>query len=306
MHGQREPIEVVGLGQACVDYVGRVPEYPAEDSKTELEEPYSSCGGPAATAIVTLARSGISTSFIGSISDDPFGVQIVDGLKKEGVDMSRLKITPGRNTQFAFIAVTRSAGQRTIFWSRSSAPELAPEEVSLNSFPDARILHLDGLMVDAGKEAAEQARRRGMTVVMDAGTLREGSLGLVSRVDILIASEPFAAALTGAAVPGRKALEKLIVLGPRQVVITLGARGSIGLDRHGMVKQNAFPVVSRDTTGAGDVYHGAYVYGLLQGWRMNACMAFASAAAALKCMNGRGWRGIPRIRAIEGLMKRRA
>jgi sulfofructose kinase len=303
MERESKSIQVVGLGQACVDYVGRVPGYPAEDSKTELEGLYTSCGGPAATALVTLARAGIATSLIGSISDDPFGVQIVEGLKRERVDISCLKITPGRTSQFAFIAVTRSEGQRTIFWSRSSAPELTPEEVSLDTFPEARILHLDGLMAHAGKEAALQAKQQDMTVVMDAGTLREGTLDLVKRVDVLIASEAFAESLVGAGGSYRAALEKLRVMGPRQVVITLGARGSIGLHQGGIIRQAAFPVASRDTTGAGDVYHGAYIYGLLQVWDMAKCMAFASAAAALKCMHGGGWRGIPGIRAIEGLMK---
>jgi len=294
---------VVGLGQVCVDYVGRLPGYPAEDSKIELEELFTSCGGPAATALVTLARSGVSTSFLGSISDDPFGVQIVETLEKEEVDASCLKITPGYTSQFAFIAVTRGDGKRTIFWSRSSAPELTPEEVSLDRFPDARILHLDGLMLDAGKEAALQAREQAMTVVMDAGTLREGSLDLVKRVDVLVASETFAEPLAGAGGSVQPALETLMDMGPREVVITLGARGSIGLDGHGMVRQAAFPVTSRDTTGAGDVYHGAYIYGLLQGWPMARCMAYASAAAALKCMNGGGWRGIPGIEAIQDFVK---
>jgi len=298
-----ERIQVVGLGQACVDYVGRVPGYPSEDSKTELEGLFTSCGGPAATALVTLARSGISTSFLGSISDDPFGVQIVDALKKEAVDTSCLKITPGRASQFAFIAVTKGEGQRTIFWSRSSAPDLTPEEVSLDRFPDARILHLDGLMVAAGTEAARQAKQRQITVVMDAGTLRESSLDLVKRVDVLIASEAFSESLAGSGGSYQATLEKLRDMGPREVVITLGASGSIGLNEAGMVRQAAFPVVSIDTTGAGDVYHGAYIFGLLEGWTMARCMAFASAAAALKCMNGGGWQGIPGIRAIQEFMK---
>jgi len=303
IQGKGERVQVVGLGQVCVDYVGRVPGYPVEDSKTELEELFTSCGGPAATALVTLARSGVATSFLCSISDDPFGVQIVETLGKEGVDTSCLKITPGCTSQFAFIAVTRGEGKRTIFWSRSSVPELTPKEVSLDRFPEARILHLDGLMLDAGKEAALQARQRDMTVVMDAGTLRDGSLDLVKRVDVLIASEAFAEALAGDGGSVQSALKKLMKMGPREVVITLGARGSIGLDGHGMVRQAAFPVTSRDTTGAGDVFHGAYIYGLLQGWPMARCMAYASAAAALKCMNGGGWRGIPGIEAIQDFVK---
>jgi len=297
------PIQVVGLGQVCVDYVGLVGSYPAEDSKTELEGFYTSCGGPAATALVALARAGIETSFLGSISDDPFGVQIVETFKKEDVDISCLKITPGCSSQFAFISVSQADGRRTIFWRRSSAPELTPDEVSLSSFPHARILHLDGLMVDAGREAALQAKKRGMTVVMDAGTLRAGTLDVVKQVDLLIASESFSESLVRAEGAHETALEELRRLGPRQVVITLGRRGSIGLDRTGLIRQPIFPVVSRDTTGAGDVYHGAYIYGLLQDWDMSKCMAFASAAAALKCQNGGGWRGIPSLRQIEGLMK---
>jgi sulfofructose kinase len=297
-----ERIQVVGLGQACVDYVGHVSGYPAEDSKTELEGLFTSCGGPAATALVTLARSGIPTSFLGSISDDPFGVQIVDTLKKEAVDTSCLKITPGLTSQFAFIAVTRGEGRRTIFWRRSSAPELTPKEVSLDPFPDARILHLDGLMKDAGKAAALLARQRNMTVVMDAGTLREGSLDLVKQVDVLIASEAFGDSL----VNGRSyetALKELRAMGPREAVITLGVNGSIGLGREGFIRQPAFPVAAKDTTGAGDVYHGAYIYGLLQAWDMARCMSFAAAAAALKCRHGGGWRGIPTVREIEGFLE---
>jgi len=293
----------VGLGQVCVDYVGRVPTYPPEDSKMELEHLFSSCGGPAATALVTLARSGIACSFLGSISDDPFGVQIVNTLKKEGVNTSFLKITPGLNSQFAFIAVSKEGGKRTIFWNRSTAPELRQKELSLHRFPNARILHVDGLMLDAAKEAAQQAGSLGMTVVMDAGTLRDGTLDLVSRVDILIASESFANAFAGSDIPRRKTLAGLRDLGPGQVVITMGAKGSIGLDQAGIVTQNALPVVSKDTTGAGDVYHGAYILGILKSWNMARCMAFASAAAALKCQNGEGWRGVPDLPAIQDLMK---
>ena len=219
------------MGQVCVDYVGRVPTYPPEDSKMELEDLFSSCGGPAATALVTLTRSGVACSFLGSISDDPFGVQIVHRLKKEGVNTSFLKITPGLNSQFAFIAVSGREGRRTIFWTRSRAPELLPIDFSLRPFSKARVLHLDGLMLDAGKKAAQQARLQGMTVVMDAGTLRDGTLELIPGVDILIASESFADAFAGADVSRQKVLECLRELGPKQVVITLGAKGSIGLDQ---------------------------------------------------------------------------
>lgn len=297
-----EGVEVVGLGQACVDYLGRLDSYPEEDTKVELEELYMRCGGPASTALVTLSRLGVATSFLGSVSDDPFGTEIIANLEKEKVGISCLKVTSGFTSQFAFITVTKNGGKRTIFWNRGSVPHLTKEDVDISCFPKVRILHMDGLMVDACKEAARQANELGVTVVMDAGTMREGTKELVSMVDILIASETFADPLVGSDATIETALHVLSELGPRQVVITLGVKGSIGLSDHGIVRQEAFPVLSRDTTGAGDVYHGAYIYGLLEGWEMAGCMRFASGAAALKCMKGGVESGIPGLEEIYGLI----
>ena len=293
-----EDIEVVGLGQASVDYLGRVPSYPPEDGKMELLELQSQCGGPASTALVTLSRLGIKTSFLGSVSDDPTGAEILKGLKADGVDYSLLKITPGYTSQFAFIAVSRESGNRTIFWHRGSVPPLQTNEVDLSPFVRAKVLHLDGLMIEASVEAARQARARGLKVVLDAGTMRKGSLDLVSQTDVLIASERFAGPLVGEHSPPEKALEALSRLGPEKIVITLGAKGSRGWEKGEILAQPAFPVDAVDTTGAGDVYHGAYIYSLLNGWDMKACMRFASATAALKCKAVGARAGIPTLREV--------
>ncbi len=293
-----EDIEVVGLGQACVDYLGRVPSYPREDGKMELLDLQSQCGGPASTALVTLSRLGIKTSFLGSVSDDPIGVEVLKGLKADQVDYSFLKITPGHTSQFAFIAVSRESGNRTIFWHRGSALPLKKEEVDLSPFSHAKVLHLDGLMIEASIEGARQARARGLKVVLDAGTMREGSLELVSQVDVLIASARFAVPLVGEGSPAEKALEALSRFGPKEIVITLGTKGSVGWSRGKVVAQTVFPVDVVDTTGAGDVYHGAYIYGLLKGWDIKACMRFASATSALKCRAIGARAGIPTLHEV--------
>ena len=106
-------IEVVGFGQACVDYICPAPYFPEEDGKVMLDELYVRCGGPIATALVTLARLGIKTSFMGAIYDDMFGKIILDNFKKEGVDTSHIRIMEGYRSQFAFICITN--GKRTIF-----------------------------------------------------------------------------------------------------------------------------------------------------------------------------------------------
>jgi len=290
-----EDIEVVGLGQACVDYLGRVPSFPQEDGKVELLDLTSQCGGPASTALVTLSRLGIKTSFLGAISDDPVGAGILKGLQEDRVDHSFLRITPGHTSQFAFIAVSRQSGNRTIFWHRGSVPPLKKEEIDLSPFTGARVLHLDGLMIEASMEAARQAKARGLKVVLDAGTLREGSLELAAHVDVLIASARFAVPLVGENAPPEKALEALSRCGPGEIVITLGSKGSVGWNRSRLLGQSAFPVDAVYTTGKRDVYHGAYIYGLLQGWDMCACMRFASAASALKCRAVGARAGIPRL-----------
>jgi len=296
-------IEVVGLGQACVDYLGRVPSYPREDGKVELLDLQSQCGGPTSTALVTLSRLGIKTSFLGSISDDPIGVEVLKALKADQVDYSFLKITPGDTSQFAFIAVSRESGNRTIFWHRGSVPHLKKGEVDLSPFFRARVLHLDGLMIEASMEAARQAKAGGLKVVLDAGSMRDGSLELVSQIDVLIASSRFAAPLVGEDCPAEKALEALSRFGPQAIVITLGSRGSVGWNRGELVAQAAFPVEVVDTTGAGDVYHGAYIYGLLRGWDMKKCMRFASATSALKCRAIGARAGIPTLQQVTQFLE---
>lgn len=231
-----ERIRVVGLGQACIDYLGTCPFYPDVDSKIELAGLQIRCGGPASTALVTLSRLNVPTSFLGSVSDDPFGLKIVNNLQKEKVDITSLKIVPGYTSQFAFIAVNKDDGKRTIFWHRGSVPHLKADDVDLSIFPNAQILHIDSLMTDAAIEAARQAKAAGMLVVMDGGTMRKGTSRLVSLVDILIASETFATSLVGFEAPIETALNGFQKMGPGQVVITLGAKGSIGINDQGIIR----------------------------------------------------------------------
>lgn len=296
-------IPVVGLGQACLDYLGGLNRVPEEDEKIELADIRIQCGGPASTALVTLSRLGVKTAFLGSISDDHFGKEILAGLGNEKVDTSFLKLTPGYTSQFAFIAVTHGSGNRTIFWHRGSVPPLQSGDVDLSPFSNLAFLHLDGLMVEASIEAALQARQRGVKVVLDAGTMRDGSLELAAIVDVLIASERFADPAVGPDSPPEKTLEFLHSLGPGEVVVTLGSRGSAGYKNGRIVSQKAFPVEAVDTTGAGDVYHGAYIYGLLQGWGMPECMRFASAVAAMKCRKAGARDGIPGLEAVSLFME---
>ncbi|MBF0530513.1 MAG: sugar kinase, partial [Deltaproteobacteria bacterium] len=167
----------------------------------------------------------------------------------------------------------------------------------------ANALHIDGLRQKACRAAADEARALGIPVIYDAGTLRPGCLDLVTRTDYLIGSEKFFRRFqTDGDLLG--ALSRLSAMGPRQVVVTLGSKGSHGFDGRSYHFQPAFAVKALDTTGAGDVYHGAYIYGIMADWNMADCMKFASAVAAMKCTQIGGRTGIPTLGQVEEFLSR--
>ncbi|MEW5724849.1 MAG: PfkB family carbohydrate kinase [Thermodesulfobacteriota bacterium] len=288
---------VVGLGQASLDFLGRAPYFPEADTKCELSGLTVQGGGPVATALVTLSRLGRPTRMIGAVGDDLFGRLIREGLAAEGVDVSGLLTASGASSQTAFIAVEPS-GARTIFWLRGPSFDIPGPGV----LDQAAALHLDGLPPGPAMKAAREARVRGIPVFFDAGALRETSIQLCALTDYLICSERFFRDFHQGPDLG-EGLQRLHALGPRQVVATFGAEGSRGYDGVREHFQPAYPVRAVDTTGAGDVYHGAYIHGVLSGWDLAGCMRFASAAAALKCEKPGGRTGIPdsaRLREFMG------
>ena len=121
--------DVVGIGQACIDYVGKVERYPEVEGRVELEEPITLSGGPAATALTVLARYGLRVTFVGKVGDDDIGRKVTQDLKGEGIDISYLTVEKNKKTQFSFIPVERQSGRRTVFWSRGSITPLKPKEI---------------------------------------------------------------------------------------------------------------------------------------------------------------------------------
>jgi ribokinase len=289
--------EVIGVGHCATDYLGVTAHYPEVDTKVELSQFSMQGGGPVATALVTLATFGVETTFIGKISDDDFGLFIRQGLREAGVDTRGLVVEPGYISPFSFIAVEAETGRRTIFWTRGDVPVLKPREVSFGVFQGAKILHIDGLSFEAQMAAAVKAREQGMKVVFDAGSPREGMEDLVRHTDVLVASERFAAEYGGGALG--ESLRALRAMGPSTVVITIGEDGSVGMEGDETYVVPSHPVQVIDTTGAGDVYHGAFIYGMLRGWALRERMRFANTAAALKCRSLGARAGIPSLEEID-------
>lgn len=291
---------VSGLGQCSLDYIASVDSFPEEDTKKEALDFTVQGGGPVATALVALSRLNVRTVFLGVVSDDSAGIEIKKGLKKEGVDIRGLVVKKGGGSQRAFIIVNRALGSRTILWQRPGVAELKASEVKALPIKKSRFLLVDGLMKEASLKAASLAGKFNIPVMLDAGRVRPGMLRLAGMSDYIVASEEFS---RGLRLTPRETLEKLSLLRPRAITVTLGSGGSITWDGGGGGRKEkgrifltpAFKVRAVDTTGAGDVFHGGYIYGLINGWEIRKTVEFASAFAALKCLAPGGRTGIPTL-----------
>ncbi|MBN1886203.1 MAG: sugar kinase [Candidatus Krumholzibacteriota bacterium] len=295
---------VVCLGHVAIDYLGIVPHLPAKNTKLELERLIVQGGGPAATAAVTLARLGRRVCFVGTVGGDDAGRRTLDELRAESVDVSLVERQPGASSQFAFIMVDRVSADRTILWSRGTLRPLDPRAVDPERVKTARGLLVDSLEPAAALVAVRIAREAGVPVVIDAGTLREGVQALLPFCDHIVASEVFA----GQIAPGGTiddALEAIAAFRPRSAVVTLGERGCATLAEGERFDTPGFAVEAVDTTGAGDVFHGAWLHAVLEGWEARRAAVFSNAVAAMACRELGGRTAIPDAAEAETFIRER-
>lgn len=284
--------DVFGIGQCCIDFLGTADHFPRANEKCELDEFVIEGGGPVATAVVALSRWGARCTFAGVVGDDYWGCEIRNSLNSEGVDCDGLVTRPGTASQLAFIMAEPACGHRTIFWRRPTGKPLSVDEVDIERIRSSRILHTDGLMIDASLHAARVAQESGVPVVVDAGTLRDGMLDLISASDFFLASERFGRALVSDHDP-LGACRKMAEMGPKVTAVTLGERGYAACIEGELLTCPAYTVEAVDTTGCGDIFHAGFIHGLLRHWPYRRCLDFGARAAA-QCATLLGGRaGIP-------------
>ncbi|MFQ5663265.1 MAG: carbohydrate kinase family protein [Terriglobia bacterium] len=295
--------EVVGLGLNATDVAIEVSVFPRFNSKVELSTAGWQAGGQVATAMVVCQRLGLRAKYIGRVGSDAMGRFQLESLRPEGIDIEDVRVVPDCPNQAAYLIIEQRSGERTILWHRDPRLTLRPEELRREMIAGARLLHVDGHDTAAAAQAARWAREAGTLVTADVDNIYPGLEALLAATDYLISSGSFPAAYTGEAelFPG---LEKIRRRHPRMklVAATLGRDGVIALENDRFLYQQAYAVRCRDTTGAGDVFHGAFIYGLLQGWATARILDFSNAMAALNCqaLGARG--GIATRAEAEGLM----
>ena len=299
----KSSIDVVGLGLNATDTVMVVREFPALGGKERVVSVSQQAGGQVATALVACQRLGLCTRYIGKVGDDQAGRFQLESLRKEGVDIRLARVARRTPTQFGTIIVDQKTGERTVFWDRDPRLTVTPSEITRRAFASSRVLHLDGCDVEAAVKAAMLARRSGVQVVADLDTVYKNVERLFPHLDYLIASANFLPAVTGQDDPFRVLEYMAREYQVRAPGMTLGRDGALVLWQGRYLYSPGFVVETVDTTGAGDIFHGAFIYGLVRGWEMERILDFSNAMAGLNCtrLGARG--GIATQAEAERLMR---
>jgi sulfofructose kinase len=295
-------VDVVGVGINATDTVIRLPRFPALDSKVEFISSAVLPGGQVASAMVACQRWGLRTRYAGRVGDDFAGELQRKEFEQAGVE-AHLKVIPGTQSQTSFILVDEPSGERTVLWNRSAEMTIRPEDIQREWVVNARSLLVDGHDTAAAATVARWAREAKIPVTADLDNLYSGVEVLLENVDFLVCSQEFPARITGEKdlLKALPAMQKRFR--NRLAAATLGRDGVLAWDGERFRYGPAFIVETVDTTGAGDIFHGAFVYAQLAGWKLDEQLAFSCAAAALNStkLGARG--GIAPLAEVREVMR---
>jgi len=297
-----ERVDVVGVGLNATDTIIRLPRFPQFDSKMELISHDVRAGGQTASGIVACRRWGLTGRYIGKIGEDWAGDFQVRELETDGVE-SHLFRVGGCQSQRAYILVDEDSGERTILWTRDKRLEVRPEELRREWITSASALMVDGHDTAAATQAARWAREAGIPVILDIDRAYPGIQALLEASGYVISTGEFPTRLTGEhdALKALREMQKQFKC--CLTGTTLGKLGVVAWDGKRFYYVPGFVVRAIDTTGAGDIFHGAFLYGMVQGWGVERNLEFSCAAAALACTAVGARDGIAPVAEIEHLME---
>jgi sugar/nucleoside kinase (ribokinase family) len=294
-----QQVDLVGVGLNATDTLITLPTYPERGSKVEYTTRTVLPGGQAATTVVACQTWGLSTRYVGKLGEDDAARLHLSAFTSAGVD-ARIVTVPGAHSLQNLIMVDE--GERTVLCQRDERMVLQPEELERAWITSARALHIDGRDTAAATLAASWARQAGIPVIADLDELYPGVETLIDLIDYLIVSRDFPCRLM--ADPDlESALRRMQSrFGCRLTAATLGEEGVLAWDGRRLLHRPAYRVPVVDSTGAGDIFHAGFIYGLLQDWPLARRLDFSCAAAAVNCMHAGARGGIGPVETVEELM----
>jgi sulfofructose kinase len=293
-------VDLVGVGLNATDTLIPLATFPVCGSKVEYSQETVMPGGQVATAVVACQTWGLSTRYVGKLGDDDAARLHAHAFAQAGVD-ARLVTVENAASPRSLILVD-GTGERTVLCRRDERLILLPEELKREWVVRARALHVDGHDLAAATLAAGWARAAGIPVIADVDEVYPGVEGLLETIDYLIVSRDFPCRLMQEIDLGQALRKMQARYGSKLTAATLGPDGVLAWDGREFHFSAAFRVPVVDTTGAGDIFHAGFLYGLLQGWELQRQLDFSCAAAAMNCMADGARGGIQPVMAIEAFM----
>jgi sugar/nucleoside kinase (ribokinase family) len=293
-------VDLVGVGLNATDTLIPLADYPARGSKVEFRGATVMPGGQTATTVVACQSWGMSTRYVGKLGDDDAARLHREAFVRAGVEARLIEVSEAASPQS--LIIVDGGGERTVLCRKDERLILQPEDLERAWIENARALHVDGYDTAAATLAAGWARAAGIPVIADLDEMYPGVERLIESVDYLIVSRDFPSRLMKEK-DLKKALRGMqLRYGCVLTAATLGEDGVLAWNGARLLHRSAYRVPVVDTTGAGDVFHAGFIYGLLQGWPLERQLDFACAAAALNCTASGARGGIHPVTAIEELM----
>lgn len=302
---KKKKFDVVGFGPATIDYICLIGNIANYNQAVFISDIKFSSGGCVATALVTLQRLGGKSTFSSCLGDDWIGNEIVKRLKKEGIDCSAVEYSKFGLSPFSFIQVSQKTGDRAIAYFPGSKDLFYFNTEVKEAIKESEILLIDGLLPEEDLKAVRYAKKNNIKVMLDANIILDGTMELLPYIDFLITSKAFLNEYSKKEEINYSLKKVYKDLKPEILITTLGKEGSVSLINNEIVHVDTFRGNEIDTTGAGDVYHGAFLLGILKNWNVKDTMIFSSAVSSIKCAKYGGTEGIPDFKTTMDFLKKR-
>jgi sulfofructose kinase len=258
-------------------------------------------GGQTASAVMACQTWGLTTRYVGKLGDDDAARLHRSEFARTGVDARLIEVPQAASPQ-SYILVD-GGGERTVMIRRDDRLRMGAEDLEREWIVNARALLVDGIESEAATRAAVWAHEAGVPVVADLDEEYSGGDELLRCVDYLVVSRDFPVRNTGERDLARALKMLREKYACRLTAATLGEGGVLAWDGERLLHRAAYRVPVVDTTGAGDIFHAGFIYGLLRGWDLERQLDFACAAAALNCTCQGARGGIRGVEDVELLME---
>lgn len=301
MQQQEKLFDIIGIESPCMDLAMLVNHLPKPNDGAELYDYSWQGGGKLSTGMVAAARLGAKCALMGSIGDDIFGRACMLDFARHGVETKYMHIIPHATTSLSTNISDEETQGRSIIHKAGTASIIMEEHIDFSLIAKANFFFLSKFLPHNIK-ACEIARKAGVLTFMDADTYTEGMEEYIPLVDIFVASE-FVYNTLFEDENYEANCKTILEMGVKTVVFTFGDKGCVGMDENGYFSVPAFKVPVMDTLGAGDVFHGGFLAGLVQGWETKEIARFANAVAGIKCTRPGGRSGIPDMEMVHQFLE---